>query len=245
MKIHFYLLLLVSLLVASFGLGACGDDESGDSDGDADTDTDTDTDSDTDTDTDTGSDSGTDSGTDSDVDTAFTADQTIGSACTCVGTTCESATVPLPNGGEGIIGCDDVSTEFGGSVVCLRTYSGTMANDVFFANGYCAIQAMANCTGNDLVCATAEYGDFDAMTSCPAGTVLIEMDVVAATIVGDANLSSKVCAKGCADNSECRTDETDPVLSGEATQYACIGETGAQFCYDPRNLSATYTATAF
>jgi len=38
--------------------------------------------------------------------------------------------------------------------------------------------------------------------------------------------------------------EPDPVVD-EVTQYACIDKDGVKFCYDPRNLPADYTATAF
>ena len=60
-----------------------------------------------------------------------------------------------------------------------------------------------------------------------------------------ATIQNKECVRMCAGNGDCRTSETDPVLNNDPTQYQCLDQGGVKFCYDPRNLSASYTATAF
>jgi hypothetical protein len=101
------------------------------------------------------------------------------------------------------------------------------------------------CTGAALICDSAVFGDYATMTSCPAGSVMIS-DSQAVDVLGQqATIQNKLCVRACAGNGDCRTSETDPALNDEATQYQCIDKGGVKFCYDPRNLSASYTATAF
>jgi hypothetical protein len=101
------------------------------------------------------------------------------------------------------------------------------------------------CTGAQLICGSAVFGDYAAMTSCPAGSVMIS-DTQNVDVFGQqATIQNKVCVRTCAGNGDCRTGETDPVLNNEASQYQCVDKGGVKFCYDPRNLSATYTATSF
>ncbi len=177
-------------------------------------------------------------------DGGTTGDQGIGSACACTDTsTCEQMGVPIPNGTP-ITGCDDVPTQTGAELVCLRSYSGSLATDTFFANGYCGLMA-TTCTGADLICNSAVFGDYDTMTACPAGMVLVEDSQDVEVFGNQATIQNKVCAKPCTGAGECREDETDPALQDEATQYACQNYAGVRFCYDPRNLSANYTATQF
>ena len=241
---------LFSVLILSCWLPGCGDD-SGD-------DTDTATGS-TDSTVDTASNGTSTSGESTDNDTATgttdtatiaSGDQGIGSACGCQGDDCSLLEVPIPSA-DGIVGCDDVPSDHEGVLVCLQTYSGEAATNTFFANGYCALQAIANCAGNVLICGSAEIGDYDAMTTCPAGSVMLTNNITAeATLPGtsvavEATMDSKTCVKGCATDADCRGGETDPVLNA-ASGYACIEKAGVKFCYDPQNIKDdTYTATAF
>ncbi len=230
--------ILILLAGFAFGATACGDDDDTDAgtDGDTDTDTDGDTDTDTDGDTDTDTDSDTDTDTDSDTDSDTDADDGIGSACECVDPGCFQLEVPKPAGGT-IVGCEGVPSETGAALVCLRSYGGTTANNTWFANGYCSLMS-TSCTGPALVCNSAEWGDYAANTSCPAGHVQIRGEEEVSTVLGDATILSRVCAPVCVDDSDCRVGENDPVLS-ETTQYQCIlDKDPIKFCYDPRNLGA-------
>lgn len=163
----------------------------------------------------------------------------IGSACTCEGAGCGQLGIPIPNGGD-ILGCDDVPTGLpGAELVCLRSYEGNMATNTYFAGGYCALMA-SKCEGDPMVCGKATFGDFDAMTACPEGTVMItsSRDVEVDLGVGklSAVIDNKICVAPCEAPSECRQGELDDVL-GEATQYTCNEESGLGYCYDPRNLA--------
>ncbi len=172
----------------------------------------------------------------------------FGSACECQGTDCEQAGVPVPNGGNNgtIVGCDHVDQPWtGADLVCLRTYTGATANKTYFANGYCGLMA-THCTGNRLICNTAEFGDYDAMTTCPAGTVMIQDSQTVSAMGLNATIDSKTCVKSCSGGSnECREGEIDPDDNNQPTQYQCIDKNGVQFCYDPRDLSDSYQATQF
>jgi hypothetical protein len=177
-------------------------------------------------------------------DAAAPLEDYLGSDCTCEGTGCEQMGVPKPAGGT-IVGCDGMPEEWpGAAAVCLRSYSGESANQTYFANGYCSLMA-TSCTGESFICNSATFGEYDNMTACPAGTVMIQdsqhVDVIGLT----AEVSNKTCALGCTDSSQCRPGEIDPVWSDAAAQYQCVDKGGVRFCYDPRNLSETYTATAF
>ena len=132
----------------------------------------------------------------------------------------------------------------GADLVCLRSYEGTFATNTYFANGYCGLMA-TSCTGSSFICGSAVFGDYDNLTACPAGTVMLQdsQDVTIGTAT--ATIQNKVCVRACTGTGQCRESETDPALGGQPTQYQCINKSGVQFCYDPRNLSANYTATAY
>ena len=267
--------ILLFTCICCIGLGIACDDDSDDDvqnqDSDSNTDNGTDTgsdqgvDSETETHSDTGVDTGvdtgteatdTDSGTGTEVDTGTDTGEAIwvdggqglGSACGCVGNDCSQVDVPIPNG-ETMVGCDDVPADIPGAErVCFRTYEGEIATNTYFANGYCALTA-AKCDGKEMLCSYAEFGSFDEMTSCPAGAVMFsgKMDIVVELSGNELSAVSenKTCAKSCTNDTDCRNGETDPKLSGAATQYACIDKDGVKFCYDPRNLPKEYTAQQF
>jgi hypothetical protein len=269
-KLPFYLV----LLMAGFALlvSGCADDsdDNGD-DGPNTTDTASDTqtslDSATTVDTATVNDTGTtpdtatlpdtssdtasgDTGTsvgDTGTGTASVGDGNIGAPCSCSGTACEMAGVPIPNAGDAIVGCEGVPADHVGARVCLRSYSGQTVTQTYFANGYCELQSIGNCVGADIVCGSATFGDYANMTSCPAGTVMLEMSVETSMAGGlmSATMDSRACVKSCTTDAECRVGETDAAFGGEASQYGCIDKDGVKFCYDPRNLSETYSATLY
>ena len=212
----------------AFALTACGDDD-GNGQDDAATQNDADTQDDAAT----------------EADAATHDDTWLGTACSCTpDSECIQMGVPKPNAGT-IAGCEGVPLPWtGADLVCLRTYSGMLATDTFFANGYCGLMA-TTCTGDTTICDSAVFGDYAAMTACPADSVMItdaqDVDVLGMT----AHIENKLCAASCDTSADCRTTEEDPVLNNDPTQYDCIDKDGVKFCYDPRNLSATYTATQF
>ena len=177
----------------------------------------------------------------------------IGASCGCTGETCAAFGIPVPNGGDGIVGCENVPADHPGKVVCLRTYAGDIATKTYFANGYCALQAVANCEGAAVICGSASFGDYNNMTSCPAGSVMLQKKVNASATLAalggatmTATMDSKTCAQGCTTDADCRVGETDPEINNAPSQYACIDKDGVKFCYDPQNIREdTYTATAF
>ncbi|MBN2716295.1 MAG: hypothetical protein JXX14_10600, partial [Deltaproteobacteria bacterium] len=196
-------------------MAACADESSDDTDSEA-----VSSDSSADTASDMGSDQTVSSDSDSTppVDSATTTTQMdlgIGSSCACNASTCETLGVPIP-GAEGIVGCEDVPANHAGKLVCLRTYAGDLATNTFFANGYCALQAIANCegAGAGIICDNATIGDYDAMTSCPAGAVLLSKKVTASAMGGalSATMDSKTCVRACVTDADCRVGETDPAL---------------------------------
>jgi len=177
-------------------------------------------------------------------DAAVTQDLWIGASCTCTDAECEQLGVPKPNSGT-IAGCDNVDQPWtGADLVCLRSYTGALATDTYFANGYCSLMA-TTCTGDSLICDSAVMGDYATMVACPAGSVMLQ-DTQDVTVMSfNATIESKNCAPSCTTTADCREGEIDPVFADEATQYQCNDKGGVKFCYDPRNLGATYTATAF
>jgi len=170
-------------------------------------------------------------------------DQDIGSSCSCEGDECVQMGVPKPAGGT-IIGCDDVPDDWtGAQKACMQTYEGQLATNTYFANGYCSLMA-TKCEGAELICSSAVFGDYDAMTSCPGGTVMVVASQDVEVFSQQATIDNKNCVVACETNDDCRVGEHDPVVD-EVTQYQCIDKDGVKFCYDPRNLPAEYTATAF
>jgi hypothetical protein len=175
-------------------------------------------------------------------------DRWFGDACACTDATdnlCAQQTVPKPAAGT-IVGCENVPINVtGAALVCLRTYTGPLANKTYFANGYCGLQATA-CVGDAAICDYAVWGSYASLVACPAGTVLLT-DTANVTALGiwSATVETKVCARGCTGASQCREAETDPADGNAATQYACMNKDGVQFCYDPRDLGDNYTAVAF
>ncbi len=176
-------------------------------------------------------------------DAAVAQDNWLGAACTCTGQDCDQLGVPKPSGGT-IEGCENVPTWTGADLVCLRSYTGALATDTFFANGFCGLMA-TRCTGDSMICNSAVMGDYDAMLSCPEGSVMIQDSKLVEVFNNTATVDTKVCVPSCETSADCREGETDPVFNDELTQYQCIDKDGTKFCYDIRNLGAGYTATAY
>jgi hypothetical protein len=181
----------------------------------------------------------------------------IGSPCQCNGGSCLIQGVPFPPGTPGgqITGCENVATSIpnGAVLMCLRSFYGQGSiPTTYFANGYCSLGA-TDCTGSAF-CAISTFGTFDSMTSCPTGSVLItDSTPTAGTVLNGATLKTKVCAKSCDNDDNCRTTETDPVFNNAVTGYKCSANSDkctnntvantAKFCYDPNNLSSACTVT--
>lgn len=196
-----------------------------------------------DTDTGTGTDTAPgDGGMDGGADGGPT--EWFGSPCTCSGAACESSGVPLPAGGA-IVGCAGVPKSWpGAELVCLRSYKGPLAPDYYFANGFCSLMA-SRCTGSQVICDMATFGDFEAMHSCPAGSVMLEFSAKMNIMGMLATVESKNCTPPCSGDKDCRTGETDPARGNEKAEYECTEASGVSFCYDPRNLEGDISATQF
>ncbi|MBW1811492.1 MAG: hypothetical protein JRJ87_25105 [Deltaproteobacteria bacterium] len=168
----------------------------------------------------------------------------LGSACTCEGVECDQFGFPDPAGGT-IVGCDDVPTNISGAALaCWRTFESDMFPNTYYANGYCSLMASL-CDGVPFVCPMFTIGDYDNMTTCPAGSVMITDSQVFEVMEAQVTVDTKICVASCDSSDDCRIEEVDPVLGNEPTQYDCLDYDGVKFCYDPRNLSEEYTATAF
>ncbi len=182
-------------------------------------------------------------GTTSD-DGAAPVENWLGAACTCTGDECAQMDVPKPNMGT-IEGCDTVDASWtGADLVCMRSYTGSFATDTYFANGFCGLMA-TTCDGEALICDSAVMGDYATMVACPGGSVMIQASQVVDVFGMTATIESKSCAPSCESNDDCRVGEIDSVFADEVTQYQCVDKDGVKFCYDPRNLSPDYTATAY
>lgn len=188
-------------------------------------------------------DTGGDDSASTDTDTDEGSGSGIGSACSCTGDDCSIMDVPLPTG-KPITGCDDVPSWSGAEKACLRSYHGDLAADSYFANGFCTLMA-ARCEGNEMICGGATLGDYEKMTACPEGNVLVNSSASVDMAGMQADIDSKYCAPACEDDSQCRSDETDSVFGGEKTQYQCLERSGVHFCFDPRNLPEDATAQEF
>ncbi len=216
-----------------------GGDGDGDADADTDTDTDGDADGDADTDSDADGDADADTDTDTDGDTDGDADyHGIGAACECTSPDCTKTlagqSAPLPSGST-ITGCDDVETSTPGAVLgCLRSYRGVLDN-VYFANGYCALISV-KCSGSNTLCNGTEFGDYDNHNTCPAGTVMITFESTVSILAQQATMNTSLCVRSCSKDSECRVDELDADLGNQPTQYECYDANGIKFCNDVRNI---------
>ena len=170
----------------------------------------------------------------------------IGNACSCESSSadeCEMFGVPLPkpSGNGKIVGCDNVDAApiEGGAKVCLRTIEGDAAKvapATYFPQGYCSISAIG-CEGGK-ICQMVAYGDASKMTTCPAGSTLLESRFEFKIIVDNVIITNKTCAKNCKTDADCNVD-------GGMT---CMTKGNAKFCYNQKNFDGTtteYTATPF
>jgi len=165
--------------------------------------------------------------------------QFIGSPCSCQGNTCSAAGVPQPQNGI-ISGCDSVPTDWPGAPkVCLRSYEGDFAPNLYFANGYCSLMA-TKCEGEEIICLPATMGEYDDFVSCPEGSVLV-LETKLVTIADvTATVYNKICLVSCDDDADCGPEEIDPSLDNTPTQYQCVAKSGAKFCTDPRTFGPDY-----
>lgn len=236
---------LISAVLFLFFSAACGDDDGNGTNNNNEMDAAIEFDGNVDVDAAVDVDAGEESDGGEDIDAGEPDEnQWVGSGCTCSGEGCEQMGVPVPNGGT-ISGCDDVPTDWtGAEKVCLRTYEGDVANNTYFANGYCSLMAVA-CEGTALICNNAVMGDYDNMLECPEGTIMVTDTVLVNVMGSEATIQNKNCVIPCEETGDCREDELDPVLDNAPTQYECMEKDSIKFCFDPRNLSEDYTATAF
>ena len=188
-------------------------------------------------------DADTDGDGDADGDSGAPAANGIGAPCSCTGDGCAIMGMPIPTGGA-IVGCDDVPKSWPGAVLaCMRSYNGDSSTSMYFANGFCTLEA-SQCQGSTTVCQMAQVGSYADMTGCPKGSVMLTASGQVSTPAGNATIDNKMCAPSCSGNGDCRDSETDPVFNNEKTQYQCIDKNGTRFCDDPRNLKGDYTVTS-
>lgn len=168
----------------------------------------------------------------------------LGAPCTCTGEDCETMGMPVPTGGT-IAGCENVPVPWTGAELgCMRTNASGIGPESWFANGFCALMAVA-CDGDDTLCADGNVGDIAAMTGCPTGSAMISGTGELSVMGMSATLTTELCAPLCETNDDCRVGETDPALDGDPSQYECHELDGVSFCYDPRNLADDASAEAF
>jgi hypothetical protein len=161
----------------------------------------------------------------------------IGEACSCIGDACEvklgedSRPIPAPDP-EAVtfVGCDPDSIT-GAATSCFLSYEGQLGPTTYTEDGYCAVSS-TRCEGNDALCPTAEYGDYNAHVECPEGMVMLET-ITEMTSPVAMTIHSKICVVSCTAEGDCRSG------------YECLDKDGVLFCYDDRNFSGDYTATQF
>jgi cysteine-rich repeat protein len=141
---------------------------------------------------------------------------------------------PQFNVAEGDIqNCDGVTPVSGTEVGCNRSWSYIGNNLVYAAGGDCQMISL-KCEGG-VLCPAGPIGDYDAVTECPAGHVLIDK-----TIEGDAvvpTIKSRVCLRACESDRDCRWNEED-VYWGGPGEYRCQVTPlsgGNKVCNDGRN----------
>lgn len=172
----------------------------------------------------------------------------IGSACSCEGDGCRIAGVPTEHRGTAV-GCDEVPKDQPGALLgCLQSYEGDITYNFYYAQGFCTLLSVGDCSGDENICLAIPAGDFEAMVSCPKNAVLITLRRELSSQGLHAEFSTKYCAPACDQDADCRVEAFDDFLN-EPGRYQCIDKDGVKFCYDPRNLNADqvvdYDAEAF
>ncbi|MFV8750864.1 hypothetical protein ACNOYE_09980 [Nannocystaceae bacterium ST9] len=142
---------------------------------------------------------------------------------------------PLFNVSEGeIMNCENVTPIPGTAVGCNRSWTYIGDNKVYAAGGDCQMISL-KCEGG-AVCPAGPIGDYDAVTECPAGHVLVDK-----TIEGDGvivpTIKSKVCLKACETDRDCRWNEADVYwdVPGEYRCQVTPLSGGNRVCNDARN----------
>lgn len=162
-------------------------------------------------------------------------DKWIGSSCSCEGSGCEIASIPVPlpqntdTVSGKIINCDniDMTGIEGGAKVCIRSIDpnfSAMAPITYFPKGYCSVAAVS-CTGSSF-CFAANYGDPEKMTKCPAGSTMISTVFEYNIMMEPAIIVEKMCAKTCETDDDCNTDG----------KISCVERKGHKFCYNEKNF---------
>lgn len=156
----------------------------------------------------------------------------IGSPCTCEGSGCKLMKIPLPAPTKDAVikGCENVDMTGieGGRLACLQTISksfDTMAPPTYFPQGYCTISAVG-CEGSSF-CGQASYGEVEALTKCPEGTVMIDSTFDYPIVNQNSVITERLCAKACETDADCNVD-------GE---MSCLNKNGFKFCYNEANYA--------
>ena len=129
--------------------------------------------------------------------------------------------------------CDAVEPVAGTEVGCNRSWEYIGNNKVYAPAGDCQMISL-KCMGG-AICPAGPIGDYDAVSECPAGHVLIDK-----TIEGDAvipTLLSRVCLRACVSDRDCRWNEADTYWMGPG-EYRCQTTPlsgGQTVCNDARN----------
>jgi cysteine-rich repeat protein len=142
---------------------------------------------------------------------------------------------PLFNISEGdIMNCENVFPVPGAAVGCNRSWTYIGNNEVYAAGGDCQMIAL-KCDGG-AACPPGPIGDYDMVSECPDGHVLVDK-----TIEGDGvivpTIKSKVCLKACEFDRDCRWNEADAYWMGPG-EYRCQVTPlsgGNRVCNDARN----------
>ena len=129
--------------------------------------------------------------------------------------------------------CDNVQPIAGTEVGCNRSWEYIGNNLVYAGGGDCQMISL-KCEGG-AVCPAGPIGDYDAVTECPAGHVLIDKTIDGGGVIP--TIKSRVCLKACERDRDCRWNETDTYWQGPG-EYRCSTtplSNGATVCQDRRN----------
>lgn len=126
-------------------------------------------------------------------------------------------------------GCDNVEVPPGAAGVCYVSTKFALAPR-HFAEGECSVTAQT-CSGG-ILC-PPNIGDYDTLTTCPAGTTLIDRTTMAAGIT----VKTKTCQLVCETDADCRWNSFDAVWSGSG-QFRCqstADSNNVKICADAQN----------
>jgi cysteine-rich repeat protein len=129
--------------------------------------------------------------------------------------------------------CGSMQPIAGTEIGCNRSWEYIGGNLVYAPGGDCQMISL-KCEGG-AVCPAGPIGDYDAVTECPDGHVLIDKTIDGAGAIP--TIKSRVCLLACESDRDCRWNEADSFWAGPG-EYRCSTTPlsgGATVCNDSRN----------